>query len=270
MDTRALATQAAAQPPTARPGDPQWYMDAIIYQLHVKAFFDSNGDGVGDFAGLTEKLDYIRDLGVNTVWVMPFYPSPLRDDGYDIQEYEGVHAPYGTIEDFKRFLDAAHERGLRVVTELVINHTSDAHPWFQRARRAPRGSPERDFYVWSETGREFSQANIIFVDAEPSNWAWDPAAGAYYWHRFYAHQPDLNFDNPLVIREVKDVLNFWLDLGVDGFRLDAVPYLVEREGTTSENLPETHAVLKMIRAEVERRNPDCVLLAEANQPAESA
>jgi len=242
-----------------------WYKDAIIYQTHVRAFSDANDDGIGDFPGLTSKLDYIADLGVSALWLLPFYPSPLKDDGYDIADYCAVNPAYGTLDDFRDFVEAAHARGIRVMVELVINHTSDQHPWFQRARRAPKGSPERDFYVWSETGREFSQASIIFVDAEPSNWAWDPAAGAYYWHRFYAHQPDLNFDNPLVIREVKNVLNFWLDLGVDGFRLDAVPYLVEREGTTSENLPETHAVLKMIRAEVERRNPDCVLLAEANQ-----
>src|SRR3954464_12256529 len=241
-----------------------WYKDAIIYELHIKAFRDSNRDGIGDFRGLMEKLDYLQELGVTAIWVLPFYPSPLKDDGYDIADYYGINPSYGNIDQFRQFLEEAHKRNLKVITELVINHTSDQHPWFQRARRAPKGSPERDFYVWSETGREFSQASIIFVDAEVSNWAWDPVAGAYYWHRFYAHQPDLNFDNPLVIREVKDVLNFWLDLGVAGFRLDAVPYLVEREGTTSENLPETHAVLKMIRAEVERRNPDCVLLAEAN------
>jgi trehalose synthase len=242
-----------------------WYKDAVIYQIHVRSFFDSNSDGVGDFPGLTARLDYVQDLGVSAIWLLPFYPSPLKDDGYDISDYCAVNPAYGTLDDFRTFIEAAHARGLRVLTELVINHTSDQHPWFQRARRAPKGSPERDFYVWSETGHEYDEARIIFIDSEISNWTWDPVAKAYFWHRFYSHQPDLNFDNPLVIREVKNVLNFWLDLGVDGFRLDAVPYLIEREGTDGENVPETHRVLKMIRAEVERRNPDCVLLAEANQ-----
>ncbi len=249
--------------------DREWYRDAIIYQLHIKAFADANGDGIGDFAGLLEKLDYVQALGVTAIWLLPFYPSPLRDDGYDIADYASVHSAYGDLDDFKRFVDAAHERGIRVITELVINHTSDAHPWFQRARAAPKGSPERDFYSWSQTAGEYGDARVIFVDSEESNWAWDPVAGEYYWHRFYAHQPDLNFDNPYVVREIKDVLNFWLDLGVDGFRLDAVPYLVEREGTDSENLGETHSVLRMIRREVERRNPDCILLAEANQLPEN-
>ncbi len=250
-------------------GEPNfWYKDAVIYQTHVRAFCDSNGDGIGDFPGLTARLDHIADLGASAIWLLPFFPSPLRDDGYDISDYTGVNPAYGTLDDVRDFVEAAHARGLRVIIELVVNHTSDQHPWFQRARRAPKGSPERDFYVWSDTGHEFDEARIIFLDSEVSNWAWDPVARAYYWHRFYTHQPDLNFDNPLVVREVKRILNFWLDLGVDGFRLDAVPYLVERPGTDGENLDETHSVLKMIRREVERRNPDCVLLAEANQPPE--
>jgi maltose alpha-D-glucosyltransferase/alpha-amylase len=239
-------------------------MDAIIYQLHVKAFHDTNGDGYGDFAGLTEKLEYIRDLGVNTVWVMPFYPSPLRDDGYDVSNYEDVHPDYGTLDDFKRFLDRAHELNLRVITELIINHTSDAHPWFQRARRAPKGSPERDFYVWSDDPDKYRGTRIIFTDTESSNWTWDPVAQQYFWHRFFSHQPDLNFDNPAVLDAVLGTMKFWLDLGVDGFRLDAIPYLVEREGTSNENLPETHAVIRKIRAELERLYPGKMLLAEAN------
>lgn len=243
-----------------------WYKDAIIYQTHVRSYQDSDGDGVGDFPGLKSRLDYIADLGISAIWLLPFYPSPLRDDGYDISDYRSVNPAYGTLDDFRDFVEAAHARGIRVLTELVVNHTSNQHAWFQRARRAPKGSPEHDFYVWSDTGHEYDESRIIFLDSEISNWAWDPLAKAYYWHRFYAHQPDLNFDNPLVVREVKEILNFWLDLGVDGFRLDAVPYLVEREGTDSENLGETHDVLKLLRAEVERRNPDCVLLAEANQP----
>jgi len=247
-----------------------WYKDAVIYQVHVKSFFDSNDDGIGDFAGLTAKLDYISDLGVSAIWLLPFYPSPLKDDGYDISDYCAVNPVYGTVEDFRSFVEAAHARKLRVIIELVINHTSDQHPWFQRARRAHKDSVERQYYVWSETGHEYEEARIIFIDSEISNWAWDPVARQYYWHRFYSHQPDLNFRNPHVMREVKAILAFWLDLGVDGFRLDAVPYLVERSGTDGENLPETHSVLKAIRAEVERRNPDCVLLAEANQWPEDA
>ena len=242
-----------------------WYKDAVIYQVHVRSFFDSNDDGVGDFPGLTSKLDHIADLGATAIWLLPFYPSPLRDDGYDVSEYCDVNPIYGTLDDFRTTVEEAHARGLRVITELVVNHTSDQHPWFQRARQAPAGSPERDYYVWSETGEEYKEARVIFLDSEVSNWAWDPVAKAHYWHRFYSHQPDLNFDNPRVLREVKDILRFWLDLGVDGFRLDAVPYLVEREGTHGENLPETHDVLKAIRAEVDRIAPDCVLLAEANQ-----
>ena len=264
MDTRHVDTAAQAGPPTAAPDDPQWYMDAIVYQLHVKAFHDSNGDGVGDFAGLTQKLDYIRDLGVNTVWVMPFYPSPLRDDGYDVQDYEDVHPPYGTLADFKRFLDEAHARGLRVITELIVNHTSDAHPWFQRARRAPRGSSERDFYVWSDDPTRYAGTRIIFTDTETSNWAWDEVAQQHYWHRFFSHQPDLNFDNPAVLEAVLATMRFWLDMGVDGFRLDAIPYLVEREGTSNENNPETHAVVKKIRAALDAQYQGKLLLAEAN------
>ncbi|WP_311223840.1 MULTISPECIES: maltose alpha-D-glucosyltransferase [unclassified Acidovorax] len=245
-------------------GDPQWYRDAVIYQLNVKAFYDTNGDGVGDFKGVTAKLDYVKDLGVNTIWLMPFYPSPLRDDGYDISEYEDVHPQYGTLDDFKEMLAEAHKRGLRVITELVINHTSADHPWFQRARRALPGSPERDFYVWSDTDQIYQGTRIIFTDTETSNWAWDPVAKAYYWHRFFSHQPDLNFDNPAVLEAVLKTMRFWLDMGVDGFRLDAIPYLVERDGTSNENLPETHAVIKKLRAAIDAEYEDRFLLAEAN------
>ncbi len=251
-------------------GDPFWYKDAIIYQLHVRAFYDSDGDGIGDFAGLSEKLDYLLDLGVNTIWLLPFYPSPLRDDGYDIADYVNVHPNYGTLADFKVFLREAHRRGLRVVTELVINHTSDQHPWFQRARRSPAGSPGRDFYVWSDTTEKYKEARIIFKDFEHSNWTWDHVANAYYWHRFYAHQPDLNFDNPEVHKAIFQVLDFWLALGIDGLRLDAVPYLYEREGTNCENLPETHAFLKKLRRHVDDNFPNRMLLAEANQWPEDA
>ncbi|MGQ9424512.1 maltose alpha-D-glucosyltransferase [Gilvimarinus sp. F26214L] len=245
--------------------DATWYKDAIVYQLHVKSFYDSNNDGIGDFAGLIQKLDYIASLGINTVWLLPFYPSPLRDDGYDIAEYCAVHPDYGTMEDAQRFIREAHDRGLRVITELVINHTSDQHPWFQRARKAPPDSAERNFYVWSDNDQKYSETRIIFLDTEKSNWAWDPEAQAYYWHRFYSHQPDLNFDNPAVLDAVLEVMEFWLEMGVDGLRLDAVPYLVEREGTNNENLPETHEVLKKIRAKVDADYPDRLLLAEANQ-----
>jgi maltose alpha-D-glucosyltransferase/alpha-amylase len=244
---------------------PDWYKDAIIYQMHVKAFQDGNGDGIGDFAGLLWRLDYIEDLGVNTIWLLPFYPSPLRDDGYDIADYLSVNSLYGDLEQFKAFLDEAHRRGIRVITELVINHTSDQHPWFQAARNAPAGSRERDFYVWSDTDKKYLGTRIIFIDTEKSNWTWDDRAKAYYWHRFYSHQPDLNFDNPEVIDEVIKALRFWFDLGVDGLRLDAVPYLCERDGTNNENLAETHDVLKRIRAEVDTHYPDRMLLAEANQ-----
>lgn len=253
----------ATSPPLPR--DPLWYKDAVIYQLHVKSFYDSDGDGIGDFRGLIEKLDYIAELGVNAVWLLPFYPSPLRDDGYDIAEYRGVNPDYGDLRDLKHFIRAAHERGIRVITELVINHTSDQHPWFQKARHAKPGSAARNFYVWSDTDQRYTETRIIFLDTETSNWAWDPVAGAYYWHRFYSHQPDLNYDNPAVLRAILAVMRFWLDLGVDGLRLDAVPYLVERDGTSNENLPETHAVLKRIRAALDASYPDRMLLAEANQ-----
>ncbi len=251
-------------------GSSLWYKDAIFYELRVGAFSDSDGDGVGDFRGLTQRLDYLRDLGVNTLWLLPFYPSPFRDDGYDISDYTGIHGDLGTLDDFKEFLREAHERGLRVVCELVINHTSDQHPWFQRARRAPAGSRWRDYYVWSETPERYRDARVIFQQFEPSNWTWDPIAKAYYWHRFYSHQPDLNFDSPDVRRSVIAALDFWLSLGVDGLRLDAVPYLYEREGTNCENLPETHAFLKELRRHVDRRYDDRMLLAEANQWPEDA
>ncbi|HEX2135793.1 MAG TPA: maltose alpha-D-glucosyltransferase [Microvirga sp.] len=251
--------------------DTDWYRDAIIYQIHVKSFFDSNDDGVGDFEGVTRKLDYVKDLGVSAIWVMPFYPSPLRDDGYDIADYRGINPGYGTMRDFRRFVKEAHDRGLRVITELVINHTSEQHPWFQKARRARPGSAARDFYVWSDTDQKYAETRIIFLDTEPSNWSWDPVAKAYYWHRFYAHQPDLNFDNPRVLEAVLDVMRYWLDMGVDGLRLDAIPYLIEREGTNCENLPETHDVIKKIRAALDAGYPDRMLLAEANQwPEETA
>jgi len=249
----------------AQPSDPLWYKDAVIYQLHVKSYFDSNNDGVGDFPGLISKLDYIADLGVNTLWLLPFYPSPRRDDGYDIADYRAIHPEYGRMSDFRKFVSEAHRRGLRIITELVINHTSDQHPWFQRARRAKPGSSARNFYVWADDDQRYQGTRIIFVDSERSNWTWDPVANAYYWHRFYAHQPDLNFDNERVVEAVLRTMRFWLDMGVDGLRLDAVPYLVEREGTINENLPETHAVLKRIRAEMDRSHPDRMLLAEANQ-----
>ena len=245
--------------------DPLWFKDAIVYQAHVRAFFDSTNDGVGDFVGLTQKLDYLESLGVNAIWLLPFYPSPLRDDGYDIADYENIHPSYGTLADFERFIAEAHKRDIRVITELVINHTSDQHPWFQAARRAPAGSSERDYYVWSETKQRYEGVRIIFTDTETSNWSWDDTAKAYYWHRFFHHQPDLNFDNPLVLRDIIKVMRFWLDRGVDGMRLDAVPYLIEREGTICENLPETHDVLKQIRRELDARYDSRMLLAEANQ-----
>ena len=264
------APMPVSVPTTAPAEDTLWYKDAIIYQLHLKSFFDSNNDGIGDFAGLMDKLDYIAELGVTAIWMLPFYPSPRRDDGYDIADYRGVHADYGTLADVHRFIEAAHARNIRVIAELVINHTSDQHPWFQRARAAPAGSPERDFYVWSDDDDKYADTRIIFLDTEKSNWTWDDQAKAYFWHRFYSHQPDLNFDNPAVMEEVLSVMRFWLDLGVDGLRLDAVPYLVEREGTNNENLPETHAILKLIRAEMEKHAPNCMLLAEANQWPEDA
>ncbi|MEZ2297244.1 maltose alpha-D-glucosyltransferase [Variovorax sp. RCC_210] len=244
--------------------DPLWYRDAVIYQLNVKAFFDSNNDGMGDFQGVTAKLDYVKDLGVNTIWLMPFYPSPLRDDGYDIAEYEDVHPQYGTLADFREMMAEAHKRGLRVITELVINHTSSDHPWFKAARLAPPGSPERNFYVWSDTDQIYQGTRIIFTDTETSNWTWDPVAKQYYWHRFFSHQPDLNFDNPAVMEAILKTMKFWLDMGVDGFRLDAIPYLVERDGTSNENLPETHAVIKRLRAAIDAQYKNRFLLAEAN------
>jgi maltose alpha-D-glucosyltransferase/alpha-amylase len=246
-------------------GDPLWFKDAVIYEVHVRAFFDGNDDGVGDFAGLTRKLEYIQDLGVNTIWLLPFYPSPGRDDGYDIADYHNIHAQYGTRAEFRAFVRDAHQRNLRVITELVLNHTSDAHPWFQAARRAPPGSMKRNYYVWSDTPQRYAGTRIIFRDAETSNWAWDPQAQAYYWHRFFSHQPDLNFDNPHVLRAMLHVIDFWARLGVDGFRLDAIPYLVEREGTNNENLRETHEIIRLIRRAIAGKFPDRMLLAEANQ-----
>jgi maltose alpha-D-glucosyltransferase/alpha-amylase len=245
--------------------DPLWYKDAVIYQAHVKSFFDNNNDGIGDFQGLTQKLDYLQSLGVTCIWLLPFFPSPLKDDGYDIADYTSVHPSYGTIADFKAFVDAAHQRGLRVLIELVVNHTSDQHPWFERARHAPAGSPERNFYVWSDTDTKFPETRIIFTDTEKSNWAYDQVAKQYYWHRFFSHQPDLNHNNPAVVDAVIDVMKFWLELGVDALRLDAVPYLCVREGTNNENLPETHAVLKRIRRELDAAYQGRMLLAEANQ-----
>ena len=245
--------------------DPLWYKDAIIYELHVRAFADSNSDGIGDFPGLLTKLDYLQDLGVTCLWLLPFFPSPLKDDGYDVSDYMTVHPQYGTVEDFKVFLDAAHDRGLQVMVELVINHTSDQHPWFQRARNAPPGSPEREFYVWSDTDQKYQDARIIFTDTEKSNWTWDPVAKAYFWHRFFSHQPDLNYDNPRVVEEVLQVMRYWLDMGVDGLRIDAVPYLVERDGTNCENLPETHKIIKIIRRTIDSEYENRMVLAEANQ-----
>jgi maltose alpha-D-glucosyltransferase / alpha-amylase len=241
-----------------------WYKDAIFYELHVKAFQDGNDDGIGDFRGLLDRLDYIQDLGVDGLWLLPFYPSPLRDDGYDIADFHAVSPLYGTMGEFQQFLDAAHRRGLKVITDLVVNHTSDQHPWFQEARRDPT-SPKRDYYVWSDTDRRYPEARIIFVDTEKSNWTWDPEAKAYFWHRFFSHQPDLNYDNPKVQQAILDAMRFWLDKGLDGFRCDAVPYLFERDGTNGENLPETHAFLKRLRATLDVEYRGRILLAEANQ-----
>lgn len=245
--------------------DPLWYKDAVIYELPVKAFFDSDNNGVGDFAGLIRKLDYLQDLGVNTLWLLPFNPSPMRDDGYDIADYRNVHSDYGTMADFRQFVKAAHRRGLKIITELVINHTSDQHPWFQAARRAPAGSSQRNFYTWSDTDRKFPETRIIFSDSEKSNWSWDEEAHAYYWHRFFSHQPDLNFNHPQVVKAVIRVMRFWFDHGVDGVRLDAIPYLCVREGTQNESLPETHAVIKQMRAVLDQHYPNRVFLAEVNQ-----
>ncbi|HKY33039.1 MAG TPA: maltose alpha-D-glucosyltransferase [Candidatus Polarisedimenticolia bacterium] len=272
MKRLALDTRLAGRPEPRKAGrrETLWYKDAVIYQVHVRAFADSGTDGSGDFRGLAGKLDYLRDLGVSALWLLPFYPSPFKDDGYDISDYTDVHPDFGTLADFRHLLKEAHRRGLRVITELVLNHTSDQHGWFQRARRAPAGSAWRDFYVWSDTPDRYSEARVIFRDFESSNWSWDPVARAYYWHRFYAHQPDLNWDHPAVRKSMLQVLDFWLGMGVDGLRLDAVPYLFEREGTNCENLPETHAMLKELRAHVDARHPDRLLLAEANQWPEDA
>jgi len=247
-----------------------WYKDAVIYELRVRSFYDSNGDGVGDLRGLLQKLDYLKDLGVSALWLLPMYPSPLKDDGYDIADYFGVHPAVGTLDDFRELLAEAHARGLKVITELVLNHTSDQHPWFERSRRGPPGSPERDFYVWSDDPSKWSEARIIFQDYESSNWTWDPVAKAYFWHRFFAHQPDLNFDNPAVKAAMLEVCDFWFSLGVDGMRLDAVPYLFERAGTTCENLPETHEFLRELRAHIDQKFSGRMLLAEANQWPEDA
>src|SRR6516165_7159726 len=256
---------ATELPVTDLDGDELWYKDAIIYQLHVRAFADSNDDGIGDFAGLTEKLDYLRELGVTALWLLPFYPSPGRDDGYDIADYGAVNPDFGTMKDFKRFIQEAKKRGMRVITELVVNHTSDQHDWFKRARRSPPGSSARNWYVWSDTDQKYQGTRIIFTDTEKSNWTWDTEAAQFYWHRFFSHQPDLNFDNPRVVSALIQVMKRWLDAGVDGFRLDAIPYLCERDGTNNENLPETHAIVRKLRAELDAYSKGKVLLAEANQ-----
>ena len=261
----AITDRNEGRPDMSADSDPLWYKDAIIYQTHIKAFYDSNNDGIGDFAGLIEKLDYIKELGVTAIWLLPFYPSPQRDDGYDIQDYRSVNPAYGTMGDVRKLVREAHKRDLRVITELVINHTSDQHPWFQRARRAKPGSKYRDYYVWSDSDHKYGDTRIIFLDTETSNWTWDPVAKAYFWHRFYSHQPDLNFDNPQVMKEVLSLLHYWFKLGIDGLRLDAIPYLIEREGTNCENLPETHDILKRIRAEIDEHFAGRMLLAEANQ-----
>src|SRR5664279_4954500 len=250
--------------------DPFWYKSGVIYEVHVRSFYDANGDGCGDFPGLTAKLDYLKELGVTAIWLLPFYPSPLKDDGYDIADYCEVHPQYGTLKDFQGFLVEAHRRGLRVITELVLNHTSDQHQWFQRARLAPADSRWRRFYTWSSTPDKYKEARIIFKDVETSNWAWDSVAGAYYWHRFFSHQPDLNYENPEVHQAIIRVVDFWFDLGVDGLRLDAVPYLYKQGGTNCENLPPTHAFLKRLRAHVDQKYEDRMLLAEANQWPEDA
>jgi maltose alpha-D-glucosyltransferase/alpha-amylase len=244
--------------------NPLWFKTAVFYEVHIRGFFDGNDDGAGDFRGLTEKLDYLQWLGIDCVWLLPMYPSPLKDGGYDIADFYGIHPDYGTVEDFKSFVEAAHQRGIRVIADLVMNHTSADHPWFQASRSDPDG-PYGDYYVWSDTDDRWPEARIIFTDTEPSNWSWDPVRGQYFWHRFFAHQPDLNYDNPEVGEAMLNVLRFWLDLGIDGFRLDAVPYLYERDGTNGENLPESHEYLRRVRAEVDARYPDRVLLAEANQ-----
>jgi maltose alpha-D-glucosyltransferase/alpha-amylase len=244
--------------------DPQWFKRAVFYEIHIRGFFDGNDDGAGDFRGLNDKLDYLQWLGIDCIWLLPMYASPLRDGGYDIADFFTIHPDYGTVEDFRLFVEAAHQRGIRVIADLVMNHTSSDHPWFQESRASP-DSPKRDWYVWADEDTRYPEARVIFIDSEPSNWTWDPVAGQYYWHRFFSHQPDLNFDNPEVQDAMLNVLRFWLDLGIDGFRLDAVPYLYERDGTNGENLPETHEYLRRVRAAVDARYPDRVLLAEANQ-----
>src|SRR5438105_2678765 len=259
------AATAQAQTRQWFEAEPRWFKRAVFYEIHVRGFFDANGDGIGEFRGLTEKLDYLQWLGIDCIWLLPFYASPLRDGGYDISDFRQVHPDYGTVDDVHELIDAAHARRMRVSADLVMNHTSSDHPWFQRAREAPAGSPERDFYVWSDTNQRYQDARIIFIDTEASNWTFDPVAGAYYWHRFFSHQPDLNYDNPQVLRAVFRTMRFWLDMGVDGFRLDAVPYLCEREGTINENLPETHAVLKEMRRLLDQHYEARLFLAEANQ-----
>ncbi|MFL5846662.1 MAG: alpha-amylase family glycosyl hydrolase, partial [Solirubrobacteraceae bacterium] len=254
-----------AQPTHWFEADPQWFKRAVFYEIHIRGFFDGNGDGYGDFRGLIEKLEYLQWLGVDCIWLLPMYPSPLKDGGYDVADFTGIHSDFGTTEDFHQFVDEAHQRGMRVIADFVMNHTSSDHEWFQRARKAPPGSPERDWYVWSDTNQKYEEARIIFTDTETSNWTWDDEAGAYYWHRFFSHQPDLNFENPDVQAAMIEVLRFWLDLGIDGFRLDAIPYLFEEEGTNCENLPRTHEFLKRVRKEVDENYADRVLLAEANQ-----
>jgi maltose alpha-D-glucosyltransferase/alpha-amylase len=244
--------------------DPLWFKRAVFYEIHLRAFYDGNDDGSGDFRGLTDKLDYLQEIGIDCIWLLPCYPSPLRDGGYDIADFFGIHPDYGTLDDFKFFIDQAHQRGLRVIADLVMNHTSSDHPWFQASRTDPDG-PYGDWYVWGDDDQRWSEARIIFLDTEPSNWTWDPVRGQYYWHRFFSHQPDLNYDNPAVQEQMLNVLRFWLDIGLDGFRLDAVPYLYERDGTNGENLPETHEFLKRVRSEIDSRYQDRVLLAEANQ-----
>lgn len=241
-----------------------WYKNAIFYEVHIRSFCDSNGDGKGDLPGLTSKLDYLQDLGVDCLWLLPMFPSPLNDDGYDIADYHHIHPDYGTVDDFKRLVDEAHARGMRVIADLVLNHTSDEHPWFVESRKS-LDNPYRDYYVWSDTDQKYKDTRIIFLDTEPSNWTLDPATNQYYWHRFYASQPDLNYDNPVVADTMIDVLRYWMDMGIDGFRADAVPYLFEREGTNCENLPETHDYLKRVRSVLDSEYPGAILLGEANQ-----
>jgi maltose alpha-D-glucosyltransferase / alpha-amylase len=265
-----IQTPEAQTPEPVKPPTPLWFKEAIIYQLHIKTFCDANNDGIGDFRGLLSRLDYLKNLGVTAIWLLPFYPSPLRDDGYDIADYFTVNPSYGTLDDFKQFLDVAHQNGLRVITELVLNHTSDQHLWFQKSRRAAPGDPWRDYYVWSDDPTKYGEARIIFKDSELSNWTYDPVAKSYFWHRFFFHQPDLNYDNPEVKAAAFQVLDFWLDLGVDGLRLDAVPYLIEREGTSCENLSETHKILQELRTRIDAKYTDRMLLAEANQWPEDA